>query len=386
VSDSTQPRSRRKPEKPYPGFPLFAHLSGQWAKKINGRLYYFGIWSDPEAALVRLNREWPYLKEGRTPPAVDLSDGCTVRALVNAFLTTKEDKLNQGDLSPRTFRDYFRTCELLVDHFGRDRRVDDLQPEDFRGFRAKLAERLSVGSLKNERNRVRVVFNFAHANGLIDAPVKYGRHFDAPSARILRRARNQAGPKLFSREEVLSLLDAANGQIEAMIYLGVNCAFGNSDCSSLPRSAVDLETGWIEFPRPKTEIARRVPLWPETVASLREAIAVRPEPAVPKDGRLCFLTRQGRPWVRMNRRVSIDALGREFGKLMRRLGINGRRGLGFYTLRHVFETVGGESKDQAAVNEIMGHVDNSMAATYRHGVSDSRLRDVVATVHEWLFG
>src|SRR4029079_9428294 len=114
--------------------PMFAHPSGQWAKKIRGSLKYFGVWADPEAALARLNREWPYLKEGRTPPPVDVSGGCTLRKLANEFLRSKEEKLNANDLSPRTFRDYYKTCDVLIDHFGREKRVDDLRPDEFRVF------------------------------------------------------------------------------------------------------------------------------------------------------------------------------------------------------------------------------------------------------------
>lgn len=33
-----------RPAKPYPDFPLFAHPTGYWAKKIKGRLHYFGQW------------------------------------------------------------------------------------------------------------------------------------------------------------------------------------------------------------------------------------------------------------------------------------------------------------------------------------------------------
>jgi integrase len=59
-------------------------------------------------------------------------------------------------------------------------------------------------------------------------------------------------------------------------------------------------------------------------------------------------------------------------KLLDGLDINGDRN--FYSLRHTFETNGGEAKDQVAVDHIMGHTRDDMAGAYRERISDARLR------------
>jgi len=71
-------------------------------------------------------------------------------------------------------------------------------------------------------------------------------------------------------------------------------------------------------------------------------------------------------------------------KLLNKLGIDGQRN--FYTLRHTFRTVADESKDQPAVDFVVGHVDASMAGRYRERIDDSRLRAVTEYVRAWLFG
>jgi integrase len=409
VKSSRSPRKRKppngKPEKPYDEFPLFPHANGRWAKKIRGRLCYFGRWATRKngelqrvqedgwkQALDDYKRQADDLHAGRTPRLID-GDGCALRQLCNTFLTSKKNKLENGELSPQTFADYYTTSERLLRHFGKSCQVLGLRPDDFERFRKQLAKEFSIVTLKNEINRCRIIFKYAFDQRLISEPVTYGQSFEKPSARLLRKARNDAGPRLFESEELRRIIDVADPWLRAMVLLGINGGLGNTDVANLPQSAIDFDSGWLTYPRPKTEVQRRIPLWPKTLEALRAAIASRPRPKDSTDAGLCFLTVQGNRWVRTTpsasapeRFVTRNTVAGRFGPLLRRLGINGRKGLGFYTLRHCFETVAGGSKDQVAVNAIMGHADQSMAAVYREGISDERLLAVTDFVRHWLFG
>jgi integrase len=187
---------------------------------------------------------------------------------------------------------------------------------------------------------------------------------------------------LFTADEVRRMIDAAPVNIRAMLLLGINSGFGNSDCGKLPLSAVDLDAGMIDFARPKTGIPRRCALWPETVAAIREALENRPTPKKPEHAGLVFVTRCGDSW---HTGTPDGPLSRETGKLLRRLGINGRKRLGFYCLRHTYRTVADDSKDQPCVDFCMGHEVPHMSSVYRETISDERLRAVADHVRAWLF-
>jgi integrase len=73
-----------------------------------------------------------------------------------------------------------------------------------------------------------------------------------------------------------------------------------------------------------------------------------------------------------------------FTNHLKALGIHRER-VGFYSLRHAFETIAGGSKDPVAVDLIVGHTDGSMAAHYRERIDDARLRAVVDHVRAWLW-
>ena len=379
--NSTARRAKRKPAKPHPEYPLFAHAAGVWAKKIRGKLHYFGPWDDPDAALQKYVDQKDDLHAGRTPRTKP--DGLTLRDLVNRFLTAKRHLVDTGEMVLRSWSDYHASCGRVVGILGADRLVEDLAADDFGHLRATLAKGWGPVTLGNEIQRIRVLFKFGYDEGLIDKPVRYGQGFKRPSRKVLRKARHTNGKRMFEAHEIRALIEAAGPQLKAMIHLGINCGFGNSDCGTLPQKALDLASGWIDYPRPKTGVGRRCPLWPETVQALREAMASRLEPKDKALAGLVFITKRGGPW---RKETSDNPVSKETAKLLKRLGIQ-RRGVNFCALRQGFQTIGDEARDPIATRLIMGHAEmaGDMSAVYRERISDARLEAVVNHIHKWLF-
>lgn len=380
---STASPSRGKPDKMKPerpdGSPLFWHAAGGWAKKIRGKLHYFGRVSHADALAV-YEQEKNDLHAGRAPRAEQAAEQLTVRLLCAKFLAWKLHLKDAGELSPHTLSKYSDACKLLMNVLGRGRLVSDLRPDDFEKLRKRMARTWGPVRIGNFVNAIRTVFNYGVKNGLM-APIVYGEGFRRPSKKTLREHRQSKGLKMFEAAELRGMLDKARQPLRAMLLLGINCGFGNSDVGNLPQSALDLAGGWVTYPRPKTAIERRIPLWPETVEALREWSCERPEARKPEHAGLVFITAKGGCWARQE----LDSpVSKETAKLLKACGLNGHRG--FYCLRHTFQTIGDNAGDFIAVRKIMGHATDDIGDVYRERVPDDRLQRVTDHVRGWLFG
>jgi integrase len=393
---STGTRRTKKPEKPYHGFPLFAHATKRWAKKIQGKLWYFGSWADGwQKALDRFQSERDDIFAGRNPRAPKV-DGYLLGTLANDYLNSKRAALEHGAIRARHFRDLYGACARMVSFFGAGRLVKELGPDDFEALGYSYPKKWKLRRRKREITTVRAVFRYALKKEKIER-LRFGT-FEAPSTEAIDAERNMKecanGDRAFTPKQLRDIIHAAPVPFRAMVLLGVNCGYGNTDIATLPLSFLDLDAGWAGYPRLKTSIKRRAKLWPETVAALRQAVAHRPAPADPVDERLVFLTPYGAPWVRCSvsqdeRGVvaikSDDQIQKKFRILLSRLKVK-RVGLSFYSLRHCTESFGGT--DQIAIDRVMGHKSRGMGTNYRtaNSVSDDRLRGVAAALHAWLFG
>ena len=243
--------SRKKPGKPYPSFPLTAHPNGQWCKKIRGRVHFFGVWSDPDAALAHYLRVAGDLHAGRQPASV-AGPELTVKEVGNAFLASQMERVSSGQIGLRWFEDCRRVVRHFAKHMGVSRPASTLSASDFQRYRRLLVTEglsgtrgLGVFALTRAIVTVRAMFKWAADTELLEHTPRWGKGFVKPSVVEFRRSRAKHergnGNKIFNSEQVRSLIEAAGPALKTAILLGLNGGFGNSDCSALPIAAVDLK-------------------------------------------------------------------------------------------------------------------------------------------------
>lgn len=390
-----------KRKKPHADWPMFWHQSGYWCKKVAGKQWYFGyrgsVDDPPEfdrEAEDDYNRNITSIRAGAGRV---VEDGAGVDEVVRDFTSSRMQLVSTGELSLRTYRDYEYVGRLVTEHFG-DTTFNYITADSLARLKESLGEGRSVTSLANYVRISRIILRYGHVElGLKTPPMS---QFTEPPRKARRRDRNRRrrehGVKMFEAAQIRAILESAHTseQMYAMTLLGVNCGYGNKDCSELRFGQWTKQDGriWLDSPRVKTEVERRCVLWPETIKALEDAAKVRPKPIHDRYKNYLFLTRNGRPWVRDASGTINDEISKQYSKLLGQVtdpttGQSIKRpGLSFYALRHTTLTIGERVRDPVAMRVIMGHVDDSMAGVYREMIEDDRIVAVCDHVRNWLFG
>ncbi len=168
----------------------------------------------------------------------------------------------------------------------------------------------------------------------------------------------------FESGQIKKLLRTADVKMRAMIWLGLNCGFGCTDCAGLKWTNLDLTNARVRLPRRKTGVLRDLPLWPETIEAIEK---------VPRTGKLVFYTSRGNPYIQTllktdgngkEKYTTLNTITTKFSRLIKKAGIQAPKGTGFYTLRRTAATVAARSGDPFAVQRLLGHADLQMASRY----------------------
>lgn len=338
--------------------------SGNYCKTVNGHRFYLG--RDHDEALETWFKHKADFEAGIDPRKVKrqstarqltVVDGC------NLFLHAKK-----SEVQPKTWDNLRDTARKVRDFFGESCNIAALGPDHF----IRLKEYLDNGnplSLGNSVQRSKQIFKWLAERKHIDLP-DFGPDFKKPGKKALRRHRRKQADRTLTPREIIAAINELGLHYRAAALLGINAAFGPSDCVELPIKVVDLQNKLIDWVRPKTETLRKSPLWPETVEALE--LSARYRPPETKRGQFFHLNK-----------ISIS---RNFQGALQTVGAQ-RAGASFYSLRHSFATVAREANDDAAVRIIMGHVDDSILdENYTHRFPRERLDTVSEHVRQWLFG
>lgn len=348
-------------------FPLTLHPTGQFCKKIKGRLYYFG--TDRQQALQCYLEQASHLHGGHPKLRTSTSGNITVTTLCNLYLQHQESRVEAGELSARHFADQINSLRMFAQFLGKHCMVSQISTLDLQNYKRKLQKNHGSAHRTNLHiSNMKAMFNWARNNDVLQ---------DIPNLHAVAKVKlTQIERQTFTREQVTKLLEMAKPQMKAMILLGLNCGFGCTDCAELRWQDLNLKEGRVKLARKKTGVPRNLSLWPETAEALEK---------IPQVGPLVFYTAKQNPWVRTIKKkdkhgvekYTIDnCVSKAFAKLMKKAGIKAEKGVGFYTLRRTAATLAAQSGDPFAVQRLLGHADLRMASTYVQDVSEQTDRVV----------
>ncbi len=358
---TTAATTRRAPQ-----VKLTEHVKG-WVAKIGGKVVWLAPLHSPDLAMSRYIEKREAHNAGvtiKTEPA----DKTPIDAIANLYLAAREHDRDRGKLRPRTFAEYERALQDCCDFFGGATAIGAIAPANWESYRIDLEKRLDAHSRARQMSAIRAASRWAFESERIDRPFRFGQSFKPPAEAEFRKARRDAGKRLFTAAEVKAVLKHAPAPLRCMFLLAINCGFGNTDLASLPVAAIDFKKRLIDFDRVKTDAARVCVLWPETVDALRKVIdGERSTPRSEADAGLVFLTDHGCRCVRdhfdANGKLTstTDTVSNEWCKFLRRLRqrkkpINIARS--FYDARRTFSTIADNMvpRDEPAKDLMMGHV------------------------------
>jgi integrase len=343
-------------------FPLTLHATGQYCKKIQGKIHYFG--SDKREALQKYLDQSTYLhghQDDMQQPR-PTEDQMTLRQLCDMYLKYQYSKLQASDLTARHHNDQIDSLNRLMAFLGHDRKIRSISTLDLQNYKRTLQNSYgSVYRLNLHISLMKALFHWAKKYEIL----KNIPNIDAVSrGMIVHKERF-----IFDSQQITKLLAAADTRMQAMIWLGLNCGFGCTDCAGLMWTDLDLVSGRVKLPRKKTGIFRDLPLWPETVAALEK---------IPRKGKIVFYTSRGNPYIQTllkidgngNRKyTTLNAITTMFLRLIKKVGLEVPKGTGFYSLRRTAATFAARSGDPFVVQRLLGHADLQMATRYVQDVS-----------------
>ncbi|KPJ69677.1 hypothetical protein AMJ44_02935 [candidate division WOR-1 bacterium DG_54_3] len=149
-------------------FPLTFHPTGQYCKKIKGKIYYFG--SNKKEALQRYLDQATYLhgcqNNLRQKPK---GNNMTLKQVCDIYLKYQYSKLQANDLTARHHNDQIDSLNKLMAFIGQNRRIKSISTLDLQNYKRKLQKSYgSVYRMNLHISIMKTMFHWARKNEILN--------------------------------------------------------------------------------------------------------------------------------------------------------------------------------------------------------------------------
>ena len=311
-------------------FPLTLHPTGQYCKKIKGKIRYFG--TDKKKALEKYLAQATYLHGAQSLVQKNPNDKMTLKQLCDPYLDYQNSRVLVGAITAKHYNDLIDSLGKFMAFLGQGCRIESISTLDLQNYKRKLQSAYASVDRQNLHiGLMKAMFHWARKNDVLESIP----NIDAISKdRIVHKEMYTFNP-----QQIKKLLSTPDVKMKAMIWLGLNCGFGCTDCSRLQWKDLDFKNNRVKLARKKTGVRRNLPLWPETIQALKE---------VPRSGTFVFVTSEGHPWIRTTvttndngepKYIYDNRITTKFSRLMKKVGIKAPKGTGFYNFRRTAATI-----------------------------------------------
>ena len=216
-----------------------------------------------------------------------------LKSLYNIYLQHQQAKAASVEITIRHYVDQISCLKKFMSFIGQHCKINEISTLDLQNYKRKLKRAYNSAHRMNlHMSIMKAVFHWARKNDILD----YIPNIDSVSCvKIIHKHRH-----VFTSEEIHRLINFANVQMKAMIWLGLNCGFGYTDCAELKWSELDLVNGRIKLAMKKTGVSRDIPLRPETIQSLEN---------IPKSVKLVFHASKDKPLIRTAYQINKNCCG-----------------------------------------------------------------------------
>jgi integrase len=369
-----------------------------WYKSIEGKTRYVckpcPLSEVIEILDVRLAAIRAKLRGGSAPVQRVTPGLLTLEALAEMYLAWLRQRVETGvprKFGRRTYVEVARVLSQFVGSVGNTRAADSIGPSDFSAY---AKQHLAGKALSTQRRNIIYIEAFANwaspgsrKAGLLTKPWQFGPDLRRPTDTEIAVAAADKD-KAYSPAQLRKAFLAVRKTpaLRAAGWLGLCGAFGPKDIGTMPEALVNLDTGYIRFPRGKTGFSRLAWLPPAARIALRRYMAQRPGVIDPSAKGLLFRTKTGMPYYRDPgpedpTGYKYDTIGYQWGR---------KTGLPFSGLRATFATWADDAPDQRAVDLVLGHSGHHASSIrsrhYAKAFNPERVRELVQRVVKLAMG